>query len=135
VARVLDRSGTFEPSSYSTCRSAREVSADSTDLMNVGQLRPDDAVLEIGSGHGDTLAKAANTASRGFLCGIDFSTVMHAHAMRRHRRLVAEKRIEFRLGSSDRLPFDDQSFDKVFAVHTIYFGKRRSIISPKPAGC
>jgi cyclopropane fatty-acyl-phospholipid synthase-like methyltransferase len=44
------------------------------------QLRPDDAVLEIGSGHGDTLAKAANTASRDFLCGIDFSTVMHAQA-------------------------------------------------------
>jgi ubiquinone/menaquinone biosynthesis C-methylase UbiE len=34
---------------------------------------------------------------------------------------VAEKRIEFHLGSSDRLPFDDQSFDKVFAVHTVYF--------------
>jgi len=43
--------------------------------------------------------------------------------MRRHRRLVAEKRIDFRLGNSDRLPFDDQSFDKVFAVHTIYFWK------------
>jgi SAM-dependent methyltransferase len=98
--------------------------ADANDFaLKLLQLRPDDAVLEIGSGHGDTLAQAAHTASRGFLCGIDFSTVMHAHAMRRHRRLVAEKRIEFRLGSSDRLPFDDQSFDKVFAVHTIYFWK------------
>jgi SAM-dependent methyltransferase len=48
---------------------------------------------------------------------------MHRHATRRHRRLVAEKRIESHLGSSDRLPFDEQSFDKVVAVHTINFWK------------
>ena len=53
--------------------------ADANDFaLKLLQLRPDDAVLEIGSGHGDTLAKAANTASRGFLSGIDFSMVMHA---------------------------------------------------------
>jgi SAM-dependent methyltransferase len=85
------------------------------------QLQPADAVLEIGCGHGDTLAKAAKAACCGFLCGIDFSPTMHRHSMRQHRRLVAEKRMEFHLGNSDRLPFPDASFDKVFAVHTIYF--------------
>jgi SAM-dependent methyltransferase len=30
---------------------------------------------------------------------------------------------EFFLGNSDRLPFDDKSFDKVFTVHTVYFWK------------
>jgi ubiquinone/menaquinone biosynthesis C-methylase UbiE len=102
---------------------AKETADENDFALKLLQLQPDDAVLEIGCGHGDTLAKAANAASRGVLCGIDFSPVMHGHAMRRHRRLVAEKRIEFRLGSSDRLPFDDQSFDKVFAVHTVYFWK------------
>jgi SAM-dependent methyltransferase len=96
--------------------------ADANEIaLQLLQLQPDDAVLEIGCGHGETLAKAASVVSRGALCGIDFSPLMHRHATRRHRRLVAEKRIEFHLGSSDRLPFDDQSFDKVFAVHTIYF--------------
>ena len=102
---------------------ARETADANGIALELLQLQPDDAVLEIGCGHGHTLAKAANIVSRGRLCGIDFSPVMHRYAMRRHRQLVAAKRIEFHLGGSDRLPFDDQSFDKVFAVHTIYFWK------------
>jgi ubiquinone/menaquinone biosynthesis C-methylase UbiE len=102
---------------------ARETANENDFALDLLQLQPEDDVLEIGCGHGETLAKCANVVSRGSLYGIDFSPVMHGHARRRHRRLVAEKRIEFHLGSSDRLPFDDQSFDKVFAVHTIYFWK------------
>jgi ubiquinone/menaquinone biosynthesis C-methylase UbiE len=102
---------------------AKETADENEFALQLLQLQPDDAVLEIGCGHGETLAKCANAVSRGFLRGIDFSPVMHRHARRRHRRLVADKRIEFHLGSSDRLPFDNQSFDKVFAVHTIYFWK------------
>lgn len=102
---------------------AKETADENAFALELLQLQPEDAVLEIGCGHGETLAKCAKVISRGSLCGIDFSPVMHHHATRRHRRLVAEKRVEFRLGSSDRLPFDDQSFDKVFAVHTIYFWK------------
>lgn len=102
---------------------AKETAGENAFALELLQLQPEDAVLEIGCGHGETLAKAAKLVSRGRLCGIDFSPVMHRHAMRRHRQLVAEKRIEFHFGSSDRLPFTDQSFDKVFAVHTIYFWK------------
>lgn len=102
---------------------AKETASENDFALELLQLQPEDAVLEIGCGHGETLAKCANAVSRGFLCGIDFSPVMHRHATRRHRRLVAEKRIEFHIGSSDRLPFDDESFDKAFAVHTIYFWK------------
>ena len=102
---------------------AKETAGENNFARELLQLQPEDAVLEIGCGHGDTLAKCANLVSHGVLRGIDYSPMMHRHAMRRHRRLVAEKRIEFHLGSSDRLPFDDQSFDKVFAVHTIYFWK------------
>lgn len=100
---------------------ARETADANGIALQLLQLQPDDTVLEIGCGHGHTLAKAANIVSRGRLCGIDFSPVMYRYAMRRHRQLVAAKRIEFHLGSSDRLPFDDRSFDKIFAVHTIYF--------------
>jgi len=102
---------------------AKETAAANDFALELLQLQPQDAVLEIGCGHGDTLAKAAKLASRGLLCGVDFSPVMNRVATRRHRRLVAEKRIEFCLGSSDQLPFPDQSFDKVLAVHTIYFWK------------
>jgi ubiquinone/menaquinone biosynthesis C-methylase UbiE len=102
---------------------AKETADENDFALELLQLQPEDAVLEIGCGHGDTLAKCSKAVSRGFLCGIDFSPMMHHYATRRHRRLVAENRIEFHLGSSDRLPFDDRSFDKVFAVHTVYFWK------------
>jgi SAM-dependent methyltransferase len=102
---------------------AKETAGENEFALELLQLRPEDAVLEIGCGHGETLAKAAKFVSRGSLSGIDFSPVMHRHATRRHRRLVAEKRIEFLLGNSDRLLFDDKSFDKVFTVHTVYFWK------------
>jgi ubiquinone/menaquinone biosynthesis C-methylase UbiE len=102
---------------------AKETANENDFALGLLQLQPEDAVLEIGCGHGNTLAKAADAVSRGSLYGIDFSPTMHAHAIRRHRRLVQQKRIEFRLGRSDQLPFEDQSFDKVFAVHTVYFWK------------
>lgn len=100
---------------------AKETADENDFALGLLQLQPKDAVLEIGCGHGATLAKCADLVSHGALHGIDFSPVMHRHAMRRHRRLIAEKRIEFRLGSSDRLPFEERSFDKVLAVHTVYF--------------
>jgi SAM-dependent methyltransferase len=100
---------------------AKETANENDFALQLLQLQPTDAVLEIGCGHGETLARAAKLASCGSLCGIDFSPTMLRHATRRHRQLVAEKRIEFRLESSDRLSFPDASFDKVFAVHTIYF--------------
>lgn len=100
---------------------AKETAAENDLVLELLQLTPADSVLEIGCGHGDTLAKAARVARGGVLAGIDFSKLTQHHAIRRHRTLVAEGRLEFHLGSSDKLPFADASFDKAYAVHTIYF--------------
>lgn len=100
---------------------AKETAAENHLVLDLLQLAPADSVLEIGCGHGDTLAKAARVARQGVLAGIDFSSLAQRHAMRRHRALVAEGRLEFHLGSSDQLPFAAASFDKAYAVHTIYF--------------
>jgi len=100
---------------------AKETAVENDLVLELLQLMPADSVLEIGCGHGDTLAKAAHVARGGVLVGIDFSKLTHRHAIRRHRSLVAASRIEFRCGSSDKLPFAAESFDKAYAVHTIYF--------------
>jgi ubiquinone/menaquinone biosynthesis C-methylase UbiE len=100
---------------------ARQTAAENDIVLDLLQLDPADCVLEVGSGHGDTLAKAAAIASRGSLSGIDFSPVMHRHASRRHRLLVQEGRVGFHFGNSDRLPYADRAFDKAYAVHTVYF--------------
>jgi ubiquinone/menaquinone biosynthesis C-methylase UbiE len=100
---------------------AKETVAENDLVLELLQLAPADSVLEIGCGHGDTLAKAARVAREGVLAGIDFSWLTHRHAVRRHRALVAGGRLDFRFGSSDQLPFAAESFNKAYAVHTIYF--------------
>lgn len=100
---------------------AKETAAENDVALELLQVEADDTVLEIGSGHGHTLAKAALMAHRGRLSGVDFSPLMVRHAGHRHRRMINDGRLEFRLGSSDRLPYADLSFDKAITVHTIYF--------------
>jgi len=100
---------------------AKNTLAENDVALTLLELRPADSVLEVGCGHGDTLARAAAVATGGRHTGLDFSRVMHRHAIRKHRALVRGGRIEFRFGSSDQLPFDNAAFDKALAVHTIYF--------------
>jgi len=100
---------------------ARQTAAENDIVLELLQLDPADCVLEVGSGHGETLAKAAGVASRGSLSGIDFSSVMHRRASWRHRGLVREGRVGFHFGNSDRLPYSDRAFDKAYTVHTVYF--------------
>lgn len=118
---------------------AKETLAENDAALELLRLDAGDSVLEVGCGHGDTLARAAKIADRGRHSGIDFSWVMHRHATRRHRRLVQSGQVEFRFGSSDELPFAAATFDKAFAVHTIYFwdapeahlGEIRRVLKPQ----
>lgn len=100
---------------------ARETAPENDAALGLLDLQPADDLLELGSGHGATLARAGRTATKGRLCGVDFSPVMHRHAQARNRALVREGRLSFHLGPTDRLPLPDASFDKALSVHTVYF--------------
>jgi SAM-dependent methyltransferase len=77
-------------------------------------------VLEVGCGHGRTLARIAR-APCGFLAGVDPSEVMVRLARRRLRSQIAIDRAEISLGTSRALPYADARFDAVLAVHVLYF--------------
>jgi len=81
-----------------------------------------EAVLEVGCGHGRTLARIAQ-APCGFLAGIDPSDVMVRLARRRLRRLIAVGEAEIAHAASAALPFANARFDAAFAVHVLYFWK------------
>lgn len=100
---------------------AFETSAENDHALELLALRADDRLIELGCGHGATLAKAARTITNDSLTGVDFSSVMVAEARRRNRALVAAGRISLHLGSSDDLPFTDERFTAALSVHTIYF--------------
>jgi SAM-dependent methyltransferase len=83
-------------------------------------LRAEETVLEIGCGHGRTLARLAG-APCAFAAGIDPSDVMVRLARKRMRRWIEAGRAEVSLASSATIPYADARFDAVLAVHVVYF--------------
>jgi len=84
-------------------------------------VQPGEAVLEVGCGHGRTLARLARAPGAGFLAGVDPSDVMVRHARGRLRRAIDAGRAQVSLASSAKIPHPDARFDAAFAVHVIYF--------------
>jgi SAM-dependent methyltransferase len=83
-------------------------------------VRPGEVVLEIGCGHGRTLARIAE-APCDHLAGIDPSEVMVRVARRRMQRWIAAGRADVSLASSTKIPHSDGRFDAALAVHVVYF--------------
>jgi len=88
------------------------------DLLGIG---PTDEVLEIGFGHGATLARLATLASAGFVAGVDPSPEMCRMAARRNRRDIERGLVELREARAEALPYDDARFTKILSSHTTYF--------------
>lgn len=83
-------------------------------------VQPGEAVLEIGCGHGRTLARIAETPDT-FLAGIDPSDVMVRLARKRMQRWIDVGRAGVSLASSAKIPHADAHFDAALAVHVVYF--------------
>lgn len=84
-------------------------------------LEPSDRVLEVGFGHGRTIARAATMVGDGLVAGIDASEEMVRMATRRCRRLIEAGRVRLAVADSASIPYPDRSFDRAYTIHTIYF--------------
>lgn len=90
-------------------------------VLDLLHLRPTDRVLEIGFGHGRTVARAAQRVPQGAVAGIDHAEVLLHSARRRCAALIASGRVQLECADSAHLPFPGAAFDKALAVHTLYF--------------
>lgn len=79
-----------------------------------------DRVLEIGIGPGVAIQLLAEVVLDGYIAGIDNSPVMIDHASTRNFPAIDRGRVELKLASVEKLPFEDDSFDKVFAINTLH---------------
>jgi len=100
---------------------ALETADDNKRAVELLAPQPADHVLEIGFGHGRSIARVAMLAKVGFVAGVEISERMLQMARRFNRRLIEQGRVDLRLMESSAIPYGDGRFDKVFSVHTIYF--------------
>jgi ubiquinone/menaquinone biosynthesis C-methylase UbiE len=87
-------------------------------------VKDDSHVLEIGCGTGALMEKLAGRAPLGLVEGVDFSRPMVSIARKRNKDAVRRGAVRIHLGDFQSLPFDEESFDVVVTVNTIYFWEK-----------
>jgi len=86
-------------------------------------IRENDHILEIGFGTGTLIKKIAEHLDSGLVEGVDFSKSMVAIAQKKNRNHINKGKVKIHMGNIDEVRFDDNCFDKIFSVNTIYFWK------------
>lgn len=79
--------------------------------------------LEIGFGTGILLSAITENLENGLMEGVDFSKSMLSIAGKKNKKAIKEGKVKLTLGDFDKTLFAENSFDKIFTVHTIYFWK------------
>jgi ubiquinone/menaquinone biosynthesis C-methylase UbiE len=85
------------------------------------ELSDNQTILEIGFGNGRFFDKLFSKTNNLKISGLDFSETMFNEATKNNLSAIADGRLTLQLGSSDKLTFPDQHFDKVFCINVIYF--------------
>jgi len=102
---------------------ARETWAENQRAMDALDLQAGDHVIDIGCGHGRSLAALAARTTKGRVVGVDPSDLMTEIAVDRNRALIKAGKVKVAIASAGDLPFDAEAFDKALCVHVIYFWK------------
>lgn len=84
--------------------------------LTKGQL-----VLELGHGNAGHLTKILEQAPELHYFGLEISELMKKEAERKNEELVKAGTATFSLYDGVKLPFDDNVFDVIFTVNTLYF--------------
>lgn len=100
---------------------ARETARFNAEILDALDAGNNEHVLELGYGHGRTLVDAAARAPGARFSGIDVSPAAAKAAARRCRALIAAGRVDVQAGDGASLPWDADTFDAAFSVHTLYF--------------
>jgi SAM-dependent methyltransferase len=78
-------------------------------------------ILELGHGNAGHLARLMARAQQLQYMGLDISATMNEQAQVVNQSLMTQHLIRFQLYDGTNLPFEEDSFDRIFTVNTIYF--------------
>lgn len=79
-------------------------------------------ILDVGFGNGDTLKRLDEKLDAEFY-GIDISEDMKVLATKANAEAVARNRMFLTTGDVEQMPYEDNYFDSVYTINTIYFYK------------
>jgi len=86
-------------------------------------LKNKDHILEIGHGNAGHLPMIFAQADNLTYLGIDISPLMTSEAIAINQALVENQQATFHTYNETEIPCEDQEFDAVFSVNTLYFWK------------
>ena len=92
-------------------------------VKDILSLQKENKVLEIGFGPGKLINEMAAITTDGVVTGIDFSQVMLKKASKLNKQYISKGKVILRKGECSSLPFDNESFDKLCSINTLYFWK------------
>jgi len=90
-------------------------------VLDTMKIEDNQSILEIGFGNGIFFNKLFSKANNLRLSGIDFSETMLKLAQKNNEEAIVSDVLDLRYGDCDVLPFDNESFDKVFCINVVYF--------------
>lgn len=88
------------------------------------EITDNESILEIGFANGNFFDRIFSASNNLKLYGLDFSPEMVKEATNNNQAAIADGNLILKLGSSDKIPFPDNSFDKVFCINVIYFWEK-----------
>ncbi|MFH6992268.1 class I SAM-dependent methyltransferase [Flavobacterium sp. FlaQc-48] len=80
-----------------------------------------DTILELGHGNAGHVAFIFEQAENIKYYGLEMSELMFQEARRTNRNYVSQKQAFFSIYDGNTIPFEDNIFNEVFTVNTIYF--------------
>jgi SAM-dependent methyltransferase len=97
-------------------RGNKRMAGQAVELLDV---QPNDAVLEIGFGPGVGIQLLASLVASGRVAGVDPSEEMMQQATLRNAGAIETGKVELRRSSVERLPFESDAFDKALAINSM----------------
>ncbi|MDX6547847.1 MAG: hypothetical protein QOG33_1397 [Gaiellales bacterium] len=90
-------------------------------MLELLEVQAGDTVLEVGFGPGEAIHALAEAGAAARVLGVDHSATMLAQARRRNAQAIRAGRVELFQAGAERLPFADETVDRMLAVNVIYF--------------
>ncbi|GAB3650886.1 class I SAM-dependent methyltransferase [Echinicola sediminis] len=86
-------------------------------------LEEEEQLLELGHGNGHHVPELFGAYPTIRYSGLEISELMHEEAKKANAGFIENKQAAFYLYDGQNIPFEDNHFDKIMTVNTIYFWK------------